>query len=214
MPPTAAAHSIGPLEAHLAFVDDIEAAGARSVVEHGVVTGEVRGLEVCRVVDVDTGDGAAVRLEVGVGPHDREAFAVIHGDVPTREALAGVVAAVGAARGVDAPGHPLNRLAPERLLRWRLEQEPWLVGHGDGASRPSRRCHDAASSNDRPAPRSVDASTALRSSSCAASGSTSTSIPYAADARLCGSGGGRRRGGSGSPVRRPSSSFRSGISCR
>ena len=51
------------------------------VVEHGVVTGEVRGLEVCRVVDDrTTGDG--VRLEVGVGAHDREAFAIIHGDVP------------------------------------------------------------------------------------------------------------------------------------
>ena len=73
------------------------------VVEHGVVTGEVRGLEVCRVVDVDDG-GGRVRLEVGVGPHDREAFAIIHGDVPTRAALAGVVAAVAAARRPTRPG--------------------------------------------------------------------------------------------------------------
>ncbi len=112
--------------AHLAFAADIEAAGASVVIEHGVVTGEVRGLEVCRVVDV--ADGEAVRLEVGVGAHDREAFAIIHGDVPTPQALAGVVAAVAAARSPGSPGHPLNRLAPERLLRWRLEQEPWLVG--------------------------------------------------------------------------------------
>jgi hypothetical protein len=112
--------------AHLALAADIEAAGATVVVEHGVVAGEVRGLEVCRVVGRT--DGGGVALEVGVGPHDREAFAVIHGDVPTAAALAGVVAAVVAARSPDAPGHPLNRLAPERQLRWRLEQEPWLVG--------------------------------------------------------------------------------------
>ncbi len=110
---------------HLALVDDIEAAGATVVVEHGVVIGEVRGLEVCRVVDSVEG---GVRLEVGVGPHDREAFAIIHGDVPARTALAGVVDAVSAARSLDSPGHPLSRLAPERQLRWRLEQEPWLVG--------------------------------------------------------------------------------------
>ena len=63
----------------------IEAGGAVPVVEHGVVTGEVRGLEVCRVVD-DPFTGA-VRLEVGVGAHDREAFAIMHGDVPTVDAL-------------------------------------------------------------------------------------------------------------------------------
>ena len=101
------------------------------VVEHGVVTGEVGGLEVCRVVDVDGGDDdggyPSVRLEVGVGAHDRDAFAIIHGDVPTRTALAGVVAAVAKARHAEAPGHPLNRLAPERQLRWRLQHEPWLV---------------------------------------------------------------------------------------
>jgi hypothetical protein len=94
-------------------------------VEHGVVTGEVYGLEVCRVVD-DRLDGH-VRLEVGVGAHDREAFTLVHGDVPTVEALAGVVEAVAAHRGASAD-HPLQRLAPERLLRWRLEEEPGAVG--------------------------------------------------------------------------------------
>ena len=111
--------------AHLALADTIVAGGAVPVVEHGVVTGEVRGLEVCRVVDdVHTG---AVRLEVGVGAHDREAFAIVHGDVPTVDALAGVVRAVTDQRGVDAQ-HPLNRLAPERLVRWRLEQQPGQIG--------------------------------------------------------------------------------------
>ena len=88
--------------------------------------GEVRGLEVCRVVD-DLHSGA-VRLEVGVGAHDREAFTIIHGDVPPADALAGVVAAVAGHRRPDAPQHPLNRLVPERLVRWRLEQDPGLLG--------------------------------------------------------------------------------------
>ena len=114
-----------PFDAHLALIPTIVAGGAVAVVEHGVVSGEVRGLEVCRVVD-DPHTGA-VRLEVGVGAHDREAFAIIHGDVPTVEALSGVVEAVRAHRSPGAP-HPLNRLAPERLLRWRLEQEPSIVG--------------------------------------------------------------------------------------
>jgi len=114
-----------PSDAHVALMPTMVAAGAIPVVEHGVVSGEVRGLEVCRVVD-DPQTGA-VRLEVGVGAHDREAFAIVHGDVPTVEALAGVVDAVKAHRSPGTP-HPLNRLAPERLLRWRLEQEPSLVG--------------------------------------------------------------------------------------
>jgi hypothetical protein len=114
-----------PPPAHLALVPTIEAGGAVPVVEHGVVTGEVRGLEVCRIVD-DPVTGR-VRLEVGVGVHDREAFTLIHGDVPTVDALAGVVAAVARHRGTESD-HPLNRLAPERLLRWRLEQAPESIG--------------------------------------------------------------------------------------
>jgi hypothetical protein len=111
--------------AHLALVPVIEAGGATPVIEHGVVTGEVRGLEVCRVVGDPVGGHA--RLEVGVGVHDREAFALIHGDVPTVDALAGVVEAVTRHRGAGA-AHALDRLAPERLLRWQLEQDPATVG--------------------------------------------------------------------------------------
>ena len=78
-----------PRPEHVALMPTIEIGGAQPVVEHGVVLGEVRGLEVCRVVD-DVATGA-VRLEVGVGAHDREAFAIMHGDVPTESALRGVV---------------------------------------------------------------------------------------------------------------------------
>jgi hypothetical protein len=197
--PTAVRTPSSPTEAHLAFVDDIEAAGASVVVEHGVVTGEVRGLEVCRVVDVDTGDGAAVRLEVGVGPQDRDAFGVIHGDVPTSEALASVVAAISAARRDDAPAHPLNRLAPERHLRWRLEQEPWLVDMATvrPAEPPVARRGLKHRSPCTAAGRRLDGPSVVIVCSV---GVDLDVIPYAADARLlavaeAGVGG----GGSGSP---------------
>ena len=115
-----------PSAAHLDLIEAIRAGGAEAVVEHGVVSGEVLGLEVCRVVDdPDTG---AVRLEVGVGAHDREAFAMLHGDVPPVAAVAGVVRAVADRRRPGAPPHPLLRLVPERLLRWQLIQDPAAVG--------------------------------------------------------------------------------------
>ena len=123
---------------HLALSNLIQSAGATPNVEHGVVTGEVRGLEVCRVVDEPTfgrltdeygaplnasaglveadGDGGVI-LEVGVGANDREAFQLLHGHVPKVEALAEVVRSVGAHRAPGAPAHPLNRMAPERALR-------------------------------------------------------------------------------------------------
>lgn len=120
------AQPVAPPADHVELIPTIEAGGARAVVEHGVVVGEVRGLEVCRVTDDP--ESGAVRLEVGVGVHDREAFALMHGELPTVDALARVVAAVALHRRPDLAQHPLNRLVPERLLRWRLEQEPALVG--------------------------------------------------------------------------------------
>lgn len=111
---------------HLGFEAMIVAAGADPVVEHGVLAGEVAGLEVCRVVD-DPFTGA-VRLEVGVGAHDREAFQMLHGDRPTADALAHVVRSVTQHRLHDVHGHPLARLAKERLLRDRLRWNPALVG--------------------------------------------------------------------------------------
>lgn len=111
---------------HLELRPLIVEGGASPLIEHGVLFGEVRGLEVCRVVD-DASTGAT-RLEVGVGAHDREAFQMVHGDVPAVESLARIVEEVAAQRHAGAPHHPLNRLAPERFLRWQLEQRPELVG--------------------------------------------------------------------------------------
>lgn len=166
---------------HLALLPTVEAGGAVPNVEHGVVTGEVRGLEVCRVVD-DAATGA-VRLEVGVGAHDREAFALLHGDVPTVEALSGVVAAVAEHRRPGTPRHPLDRLAPERLLRWRLQHDPALIGLASvvpmppPVPRPSIKDRAPCSAHGR----RPDGSTVLVVCS---SGGDLDVIPYAIDARL------------------------------
>ena len=116
-----------PVDARCAgFESLIVEAGAEPMVEHGVLAGEVDGLEVCRaVVDADSG---AARLDVGVGAHDREAFRLLHGDRPTIEALRDVVAYVRRHRGGPQPGHALDRLAAERRLRHRLLREPVAAG--------------------------------------------------------------------------------------
>lgn len=111
---------------HVAFAPLIEDAGAEVIVEHGVVSGEVRGLEMCRVVD-DPVSGEA-RLEAGMGTHDREAFAMVHGHLPAVDALSQVIAAVLPHREDGAEPHPFNRFAAERLLRWHALRDPSSVG--------------------------------------------------------------------------------------
>ena len=120
---------------HEQFRPLIAEGGAVPTVEHGVLVGEVRGLEVCRVV-TDQHTGAA-RLEVGIGQHDREAFQMLHGDVPPVEALAKVVATVAPHRRHGADPHPLNRLGQERALRARLIDDPGLIGASHVEAVPS-----------------------------------------------------------------------------
>ena len=103
------------------------AAGIDVTIEHGEIRGELRGLEIARVVESEDG----TRLEVGVGRHDREAFTMVHGDLPTAQALDSVIASVDAVRRADAEAHPLRRLAPEGWLRWRVLQDPDLIGARD-----------------------------------------------------------------------------------
>lgn len=111
---------------HEYFADLIAEAGAEPHREHGVLVGEVRGLEVCRVVDDP--HLSTTRLEVGVGAHDREAFQMLHGDVPAVDSLRRIVDVVAHHRRPGAPQHPLNRLAAERFVRWQLLRDPGLVG--------------------------------------------------------------------------------------
>ena len=115
VPPSAAAERAA---------EPLRAAGVDVVVEHGEIFGEVRGLEVARVVN----DAQGSHLEVGVGRHDREAFAMLHAELAPADAVAKVVATVEQHRRPGAPSHPLNRLASERWLRARMLAEPALVG--------------------------------------------------------------------------------------
>lgn len=111
---------------HMSFAPLIESGGAEIVIEHGVVLGEVRGLEMCRVVD-DPFTGES-RVEVGLGAHDREAFAMVHGHLPTEDAMRQVISAVLPHRSFEADHHPFNRFGVERLLRWNAMQDPASVG--------------------------------------------------------------------------------------
>lgn len=112
-----------PAEAET-FVPVLVEAGVEPVVEHGVLRGEVLGLEVARVVVDELG----AFLEVGVGKHDRYAQRLMHQDRPPVEALGAAVAAVRQVRRPDAPAHQVNQLARERWLRSVLVERPEVVG--------------------------------------------------------------------------------------
>ncbi|MCU0267386.1 MAG: hypothetical protein MUF83_01935 [Acidimicrobiales bacterium] len=124
-PPAPVASRAVPPPAAFDLLQLLEEADVEVVVEHGEVRGEVLGLEIARIVVTEQG---TARVEVGVGRHDREAFTMLHGDLPPAEALRSVVETVRRHRRAGADAHPLNRLARERWLRRRLLDEPSLVG--------------------------------------------------------------------------------------
>ncbi|HWE54490.1 MAG TPA: hypothetical protein VG435_03215 [Acidimicrobiales bacterium] len=100
------------------LVELLSTAGLEVVWEHGVLRGEVLGLEVARTV----GD----HLEVGVGRHDRMAWVEFQTPVPA--ALESAVAAVRDLRRPGAPAHPANRLARSRWLRSVVASAPLAYG--------------------------------------------------------------------------------------
>jgi hypothetical protein len=113
------------------LIDLLIDAGLEIVVEGGMVRGEVNGLEVARIVDVQTTAGVPIeapQLEVGVGKADRELTATVHGDLPPVDQLGRVVEIVREHRQPGAPRHPLNQLVPDRWLRALLCRAPALVG--------------------------------------------------------------------------------------
>lgn len=129
VPASVGANLTAPSE-HMKFAAMIEQSGADLVCEHGVLSGEVLGLEVCRVVDdvADADGDRAARIEIGVGAHDREMFQMVNGREATLESLAKVVTTVRAHRQLGAPKHPLNQLGAERLYREILIADPQLIG--------------------------------------------------------------------------------------
>jgi hypothetical protein len=118
-----AAEWASPSAPDLRFGELLRRQGALPVVEHGVLRGEVLGLEVARVVNG--------RLEIGVGRHDRAARADLGRDDDPERALAEVVAAVRELRRPGAPVHPANTLARSRWLRAVICAHPALVGAAD-----------------------------------------------------------------------------------
>ena len=110
-------------QSHEQFAATIQDCGALPIREHGVLTGEVLGLEVCRVVN--TPDGP--RLEVGVGAIDRETFQLVNSHRTIEDSLTEVVGIVRAHRSPGAPHHPLGKMAGERLLRHRVINDPSLI---------------------------------------------------------------------------------------
>jgi hypothetical protein len=62
---------------------------------------------------------------------------MVHGDEPTTDVLARVVAMVEGHRRAGAPHHPYNRLAPERWLRARAVADPSIVGAAELMPVPS-----------------------------------------------------------------------------
>lgn len=109
---------------HLAFASMFREAGADVVIEHGVVTAEVAGLEVARVID----ENGVATMRIGVGAHDREMFKMLNGETATSDQLRGVVRTVMQHRREGAPTHPLNLLAPERALRAQVLGNPKVIG--------------------------------------------------------------------------------------
>ena len=115
-----------PALAELLIDSDLEV-----VIEEGIVRGEVRGLEVARIVHGTTSTGTPIDapvLEVGVGHADREMTALVHAGLPPVEQVARVRDIVLEHRHPGAERHPLNQLAPERWLRSVLVREPARVG--------------------------------------------------------------------------------------
>ena len=116
-----------------ALAAKLEQAGLDVNVEHGMLLGELRGLELARVEHGDSGP----ELHIGVGRLDREMTAMVHEDLPRPEALTRIVEIVDAERTPDRPPHPLRDLAPERWLRTVLLARPELIGCSDLAPVPS-----------------------------------------------------------------------------
>lgn len=110
--------------AELEFAPIMYAAGTRPVNDHGRLVAEIAGLEVARV----SVDEEGAYLEVGVGQADRELQMLVHGGLDRTEALERAVGMVLEHRRLNAPLHPLNRMARERWLRAEILDSPSLVG--------------------------------------------------------------------------------------
>jgi hypothetical protein len=126
-PPATAAEVADPGRER--WADLMRAHGIDPLVEHGVLIGEVLGLEVARLgSDVDVADGDEPGLAIGVGHHDRTARSQMRPGQSVADGLDEVVALVRRWRAPGAERHPANTLARERWLRSLVMGRPALVG--------------------------------------------------------------------------------------
>ncbi|HZU73739.1 MAG TPA: hypothetical protein VE990_13295 [Acidimicrobiales bacterium] len=121
---TPSGFDLGRLEPVLARLGDI---GLDVVVEHGLVLGEILGLELVRVEPGPEGEPV---VSVGVGRHDRHARSLLDpaGLVPWEDQARQAMVEVRRRRRADGPAHPARLLSPERWLRSVLVARPDLAG--------------------------------------------------------------------------------------
>ena len=108
---------------HWALAGVLTEVGAHPIDDHGVLVGEVAGLEVARVVDGPDGP----TIDIGVGQADRELNQLVHSQLDADTGLRRVIAAVADLRTRHLH-HPLTRVARERWLRSALIDDPTPVG--------------------------------------------------------------------------------------
>ncbi|MEZ5249309.1 MAG: hypothetical protein R2713_08895 [Ilumatobacteraceae bacterium] len=124
---------------HRSLAGLITAGGALAVEEHGVVAGEVDGLEVCRVVDDPiTGE---VRLEWSVGAHDETFSCTVTGRPWTRSPT-WCARWPGTESSEEAAQHPLNQLAASRRRARYLLADPTPVGAAAPGAGRSAAAHE------------------------------------------------------------------------
>ncbi len=175
--PDAHVEPASPPQHVLGLAADIAAAGADPVVEHGLLVGEVRGLEIVRAEDHE----GTAELRVGVGDFDREAFGLLHGEHPSIDAISEIVSIVSHHRRPGAEMHPLNRVASERWLRSLVMDDPSRIGFDlvTGAEPPVERISVMA-----PAPAiALGERAGLECVIAFSTGIDLELVPYAADAR-------------------------------
>jgi hypothetical protein len=134
--PVAYTEPVAPSVEEMMFQTTIREAGAVAIVEDGVLKAEVLGLEVGRV----TTDEFGVRLEVGVGRHDRLAQSMMNAQTEPVLALRSAVELVLERRAANQPPHPANTVSRSRWLREHLIDHPDLVG-AESASRTNGTVH-------------------------------------------------------------------------
>lgn len=110
------------IQAVLDRTELFESVGAVAVDDFGRLIAEVQGLEIARA---DGDDGG---LGIGVGTADRELHGYVHSHQDSLVSIQNAADTVRAIRLQGAAGHPLNRRARQRWLRWAAFDDPTSLG--------------------------------------------------------------------------------------